>query len=195
MKFLSKMLLLLALFTFITAQAQAESTVNSELSTDDIENPSVLNSLGPVEILNLSGYYNEGRDVQRFKIVSLPAPSEGILYLEDGVTEVQVNQILNTNEANTLRFDPHPDFVGDAIFQYASVNINDEVDQNPATVSIPVYAKVTDVNGTSVTSTSDKACDNCKDYDSSIPSLSLWGVFAMLMLTLVITREELNQDF
>ena len=191
MKFLTKIVLLLALLSFISLHAESE--VYSELSTDDIENPSVLNSLGPVEILNLSGYYNVGRDVERFKIVSLPDSSAGILYLEDGETEVQVDQILNAHEANTLQFDPNPDFVGNATFQYASVNINDEVDPNPATVTIPVYAKNTDVNGTSITSTSTKDC--CEDYNSSVPSLSLWSMLTMLMLTLFITREELNREF
>ena len=188
MKFIIKIVLLSSLLSFMTVEA--EPTVNSELSTDDIENPSILNSLGPVDILNLSGYYNVGRDIECFKIISLPDPSEGILYLEDGETEVQVGQILSADEANGLQFDPNPDFVGTATFQYASVNIDDEVDSNPATVTIPVNAKATDINETS---TPKKEC--CKDYDSSIPSLSLWGVFVMLMLTLIITREELNRDF
>ena len=188
MKFIIKIVWLLSLLS--CAMVQAESTVNIDLSTDDIENPSVLNSLGPVDILNLSGYYNVGRDVQCFKIISLPDPSEGILYLGDGETEVQVGQLLYIDDANSLEFDPNPNFVGTATFQYASVNIDDEVDSNPATVTIPVNAKATDVNETS---TPKKEC--CKDYDSSIPSLSLWGVFVMLMLTLIITREELNRDF
>ena len=190
MKFIIRVMLLLSLLSFIAAQA--ESTVNSELSTDDIENPSVLNSLGPVEILSLSGYYTVGRDVQRFKIVSLPDPSEGTLYLEDGVTEVQIDQILNENEASTLRFDPNPDFVGDTTFQYASVNINDEVDQNSATVTIPVYAKATDVNGTSTTVTPKK--ESCEDYDST-PSMSLLGVVLMMMLTFLFVKREFNEEF
>ena len=190
MKFFINIVSILSLLFFITVQA--EPIVNIELSTDDIENPSVLNTLGPVEILNLSGYYNVGRDIERFKIVSLPDPLEGILYLEDGETRVQVNQILNTQEANTLYFDPNPDFVGDATFQYASVNSNNEVDPTPATVTIPVYGKdVTDVNGT--TSTPKKAC-SCNNYDST-PSMSLWGVFIVMILTLIIARKEFNEDF
>ena len=189
MKFIIKMVLLLSLLSCMSAQAE----VNSELSTDDIENPSVLNSLGAVEILNLSGYYNVGRDIECFKIISLPNPSEGTLYLEDGETEVQVGQFLSADEANCLQFEPNPDFVGTATFQYASVNINDEVDPNPATVTIPVYAKEADVTDGNETSNAKKSC--CKDYDSSIPSLSLWGMFVMLMLTVIITREELNREF
>ncbi len=190
MKFIIKIVFLLSLLFVI--MAQAEPIVNIDLSTEDIENPSVLNTLGPVEILNLSGYYNVGKDIERFKIVSLPDPLEGILYLEDGETRVQVNQILNTHEANTLHFDPNPDFVGDATFQYASVNSKDEVDPTPATVTIPVYAKdVTDVNGT--TSTPKKAC-SCNNYDST-PSMSLWGVLLMMILTLIITQKEFKKDF
>ncbi len=196
MKIFIKMLLLISLL-------HAESTVDYDLSTDDIENPSVLNSLGPVDILDLSGYYSVGRDIKRFKIVSLPDPTSGILYLEDGETEVQVGQILSADEANGLEFDPNPDFVGDATFQYASVNSNDEVDPNPATVTIPVYAKdidenevtsspsedenisiLEDVNGASVTS------ECCENYDST-PSMSLWGVLIMIILTLIFAKREL----
>ena len=188
MKFLTKMVLLLSI---LVITVQAEPTVNVELSTDDIENPAMLNSLGPVEILNLSGYYNVGRDVQCFKIVSLPDPSAGILYLEDGETEVQVGQVLSADEASGLLFDPNPDFVGDATFQYASVNINDEVDPNPATVTIPVYAKTADVNGTSITTTTKVCCD---DYDST-PSMSLLGVFLMMILTLLFVQREFSEEF
>ncbi len=183
MKLFFKIVIVCSLLSLVSLEA--DSTVNIEFSTDDIENPAVLNSLGPVDILNLSGYYNVGRDIECFKIVSLPDPNEGILYLADGETRVEVGQILSADEANGLLFDPNPDFVGDATFQYASVNIDGEVDPNPATVTIPVYAKDTDVNGTSVTD----IC--CKDYDST-PSMSLLSLFLMFILTLFITREELN---
>ena len=186
MKFIIKIVLLSSLLSFMTVEA--EPTVNSELSTDDKENIAILNSLGAVDILNLSGQ-DDGNDVECFKIISLPDPEAGILYLEDGETEVQVGQFLSVDEANCLKFDPNPDFVGDASFQYASVNSDDVVDPNPATFYIPIYKE-----DSSTPSDSNGSCA-CKDYDSSIPSLSLWGVFVMLMLTLIITREELNRDF
>ena len=199
MKFIIKMILLLSLLLFITAQA--ETTVNSELSTDDKENIAILNSLGPVDILNLSGQ-DAGNDVECFKIISLPDPSSGILYLEDGETEVEVGQFLSIDEANCLKFDPNPNFVGDATFQYASVNSDDVVDPNPATFNIPIYTEdnptptstPSDNNDSSSPNDNNDSCA-CNDYSSSVPSLSLWGVFVMLMLTLIITREELNRDF
>ena len=200
MKFFIKIVFILSLISFITAQA--ESTISIELSTDNIENPSVLNTLGPVDILNLSGYYSYsvGRDVQRFKIISLPDPTAGILYLEDGETEVQVDQILDINQSNSLRFDPNPDFIGNATFEYASVSINDEVDPNPATVIIPVYAKETsvteEISEENTTSTPEKEpCDEeeecCDDYDDTVPSLSLWGLFIIMGLTLLFVKREL----
>ncbi len=195
MKIFIKIVLLLSLLSLL----HAESTVNYDLSTDDIENPSVLNTLGPVDILDLSGYYSVGRDIERFKIVSLPDPSSGILYLEDGETEVQVGQVLEDCDADGLRFDPNPDFVGNATFQYASVNSNGEVDSTPATVTIPVYAKESNESDENVsetvgtTSTPNEEC-LCEDYDSA-PSLSLWGVLLMMIITLTIAKEEFNREF
>ena len=210
------------LFLLLPIMAQAELGTEYELSTDDRENIAVLNTLGAVNILGLSGYYSVGRDIECFKIISIPDPSEGILYLGDGETEVEVGQILSIDEANGLKFDPNPDFVGDAKFQYASINSNEEVDPNPATVTIPVYGKDTDTNGTTTSTSTDTngttaststdtngttiststdvngtsvtSRESCKEY-SSTPSLSLWGIIIMMILILVITREELNQDF
>ena len=189
MKLFIKTVLLFSLLLVVIAEA--ESTSNSKFETDDKENVAVANSMGPVDILNLSGTY-EGEDVECFKIISLPDPSAGVLYLDDGETEVEEGQVLSVDEANCLKFEPNSNSVGDASFQYASVNNDGEVDPNPATFCIPIYEE--ECSDSEEASTSEEECD-CKNYSSSIPSLSLWGVLMMLMLTLIITREELNREF
>jgi len=185
---------------FTSMVAEAETEINREISTDDIVNPEMLNSLDAVNILNLSGYYNEGRDIDRFMITSLPDEEEGVLFLSNGTTEVVENQILTAQEANELKFDPNENFEGNATFQYASVNINDEVDPNPATVTIPIVKKqeennntTTSVAGTSTTNST--TCSSCDDYNSSVPSLSHLSIFLIFLFTSwlgikLIEREE-----
>jgi len=111
--------------------------------TDDKVNPKMLNSLGAVNILNLSGKDANGNPIKKFMITSLPSADQGVLYMEDGITPVTLNQELTLEEANQLKFDPKEDFVGDVIFNYVSVFVDDNgnvVKGNEATVTIPLIS-------------------------------------------------------
>jgi len=109
-------------------------------TTENLNNPNLLNTLGAVDILNLAGKDCHDEDVNSFKIVSLPTPNSGVLYMADGVTAVHVGQTLTKAEADGLKFDPAPDFTGNATFTYAAIDGNGKEDATPATVTVPVIA-------------------------------------------------------
>jgi len=109
-----------------------------EPTTEDIKNPSLLNTLGAVDILNLAGEDCNGSQVENFRIVKLPNTASGVLYMADGVTAVTENQTLTRVEADGLKFDPKEGFVGDATFTYAAIDGDGNVDTTPATVTIPL---------------------------------------------------------
>jgi len=111
---------------------------NEAPTTEDIKNPNLLNTLGAVNILNLSGKDCQGTDVESFRVVTLPDAAAGVLYMADGVTPVTVGQTLTRAEADGLRFDPVDGFVGDATFTYAAIDGNGNIDASPATVTIPL---------------------------------------------------------
>ena len=106
---------------------------------DDKVNPKMLNTLGAVNILNLSGKDENGDAVTSFIITFLPSINEGVLYMEDGTTVVHLNQTLTVGEANGLKFDPNIDFIGDVKFTYVALDSNGLKSAN-ATVTIPVVA-------------------------------------------------------
>jgi hypothetical protein len=156
--------------------------------TDDKTNPEMLNSLPAVDILNLSGKDAEGVAVNNFIIKSIVDEEAGVLYMADGTTAVEVDQNLSIDESDGLKFDPKEDFVGDALFTYQSVDVNGDLG-NVATVTIPVVGRLTpDNNG------SKENCQ-CDDYNKSLPVLSTFGLFLMIILTslfgLFFTREEI----
>jgi len=109
-----------------------------EPTTEDIKNPSLLNTLGAVNILNLSGKDCHGTEVESFRIETLPNAAAGVLYMADGVTPATVGQTLTRAEADGLKFDPVAGFVGNATFTYAAIDGNGNVDATPATVTIPL---------------------------------------------------------
>ena len=109
--------------------------------TDDLVNPNILNTLGAMNILGLSGKDENGNAVNQFIITSLPHVNEGILYMADGITAVSLNQTLTLDEASGLKFDPNSNFVGEAIFTYVSLN-NSGVRVNQTGVIIPIVAPV-----------------------------------------------------
>ena len=113
--------------------------VNLNPTTDDKVNPEMLNSLGAVNILNLSGKDRNGIAIESFTILSLPTENQGLLYMEDTATLVEVNQTLTLAESNELKFDPSENFEGNVTFIYASVDINGLVG-NEATVTIPLIS-------------------------------------------------------
>ncbi len=106
--------------------------------TDDKHNDNLANTMPAVDILNLSGNDCAGTDITKFKIVTLSDAAQGVLYMADGVTAVTVGQTLTQAEADGLKFDPAPDFVGNATFTYAAIDGNNRVDATPAIVTIPV---------------------------------------------------------
>jgi len=154
-------------------------------TTEDIMNPNLPNTLGAANIMNLNGQDCDGHDVESFRIVTLPDASAGVLYMADGVTAIEAGQTLTRAEADGLRFDPMPDFVGNATFTYAAIDGNGNVDATPATVTIPVKNRV------------DAGNCVCDDYETSVPSLSMSSLLALALLVsatglFFARREELN---
>jgi len=118
------------------------ASVGGNLPTsDDKNNPKMLNNLGAVNILDLSGKDENGDPIEQFIITSLPSANQGILYMADGTTAVHLNQAITFDEATGLKFDPNSNFVGDVTFTYVSLN-NSGVRGNEATVTIPLVAPV-----------------------------------------------------
>jgi Fe-S cluster biosynthesis and repair protein YggX len=142
-------------------------------TADNRVNVEILNTLGAVDIIDLSGTDAEGKSIQHFMITSLPSADAGVLYLADGTTAVSINQELTLEEANGLQFDPKEGFIGDAVFHYASVD-GHSIQGEDATVTIPV-----------IESTIETDCE-CEDYDESIPVLGgLTSIFMLLLSSLV----------
>jgi len=106
--------------------------------SDDKVNPSILGTLGAVDIEDLTGSDSDGT-VVAFIIKSIPTSDSGILYYEDGVTEVKNGDRLTLDEAKRLKFDPKTDFSDVAIFTYASEDDSGAVDPTPARFTIPVH--------------------------------------------------------
>jgi hypothetical protein len=169
-----------------------ETTVG--VTTDDKQNPEMLNTLSAVNILNLSGKDANGVAVNSFIIKSLPNAEAGVLYMADGTTAVVVDQTLTKDEADALMFDPKESFVGDGLFTYQAVDANGALG-NVATVTLPIIgssdgagAGVPDGNG------GDASCV-CEDYNESIPSLSGVGMAMVIFFTtlfgLFLGRKEL----
>jgi len=115
------------------------NSVANAPTADDKVNPKMLNTLGAVNILDLSGKDSNGDGITRFIITSLPSSNQGILYMADGKTAVSLNQLLTLEEANGLKFDPNINFVGDVKFTYMAIDTNGIKSSN-ATVTIPVVA-------------------------------------------------------
>ena len=108
--------------------------------TDDKRNVNLSNRALAVDIVDLSGTDCAGNAVEKFKIVTLPDANSGRLYMADGLTPVEVGQVLTGEEFRDLRFDPADGFVGDATFTYAAIDANDREDETPATVTLPIVA-------------------------------------------------------
>ena len=169
---------IMTLFFMLTVLLNAANPYEPE--SDDKLNPEMLNTLGAVNILNLTGTDCSGKGVNKFIIVSLPDEAAGKLYMENEVTEVQQNQELTITEASEIKFDPSAEYVGEATFEYSAIDEFGTVDSTPATVTIPIVATkvaaATDTNHT----VHGKNC-SCKSYtDSSAFSLT----FGLLLLVL-----------
>jgi CshA-type fibril repeat protein len=114
-------------------------TVENAPIADNKQNPEMLNTLGAVNILDLSGKDGEGNAIERFIITSLPLVNQGLLYREDGKRAVKLNETITVEEANGLKFDPSINFVGDVKFTYVAVDSNGIKSAN-ATVTIPLIS-------------------------------------------------------
>jgi len=126
----------------VTLPLSVSAGCSATIHSDDKKNSEMLNTLGAVNILDLSGTDSTGEAITRFIITSLPNSNEGVLYMADGTTAVRVNQTLTLDEANGLRFDPNSNFVGDVTFTYVALN-DSGVRGNEATVTIPLVASST----------------------------------------------------
>jgi len=158
------------------------SVVNPNRPTTDGKiNPEMVHTLGAVNILNLSGKDSDGNAITSFMITALPFERQGVLYMADGVTPVEINKILTIEETNGLRFDPKAGFVGDATFQYISID-NNGLKGNVAVVRIPVIAE--------------PSC-TCESYTDDVSILSNSGILLMVLfsigLGLFFLRKEDNQ--
>ena len=123
----------------VVAPSIVSPTEVEKPTADDKVNPEMLNTLGAVNILDLSGTDSSGDAVNTFIVTSLPSAEEGVLYLSDKQTPVCFNQTITLEEANGLTFDPAVNFVGDVLFTYVAVDDNG-FKSNPATVTIPLIA-------------------------------------------------------
>jgi CshA-type fibril repeat protein len=129
----------------VTLPLSVSSGCSATVTSDDKKNPDMLNTLGAVNILDLSGKDGNGNAVISFIITSLPSANQGVLYMADGTTAIRLNQTLTITEANGLLFDPNALFIGDVTFTYVALN-NSGVRGNLATVTIPLVAPATGNN-------------------------------------------------
>ncbi|SHF89870.1 gliding motility-associated C-terminal domain-containing protein [Flavobacterium segetis] len=72
-----------------------------------------------------------------FIVTTLPNPVQGILYLNDGLTPVNVNTVLSASDAAGLKFRPALGFTGTVTFAYTATD-NDNALSAPSIVSILV---------------------------------------------------------
>lgn len=159
-------------------------------TTDTKLNPPVLNILGPVNILDLSGKDALDVPLENFIVTSLPDVAQGILYMDDESTIVEIDEILTKEQSDGLKFDPNENFVGDVVFTY--VVVDDHGNQgNIATVTIPVIAPSQNNNRES------ERCI-CEEYTQNIPVFSHLGLIIMILLSgltgFIFMAKELEQN-
>lgn len=98
------------------------------------------NTNGATAILPLTGADADEPTLQSFKILTIPAASEGVLYLcNPSCTAVTANQIIATADAGKLKFDPTGTFTGNSSFTYTDIDNSGNLG-NTATYTIPVAA-------------------------------------------------------
>jgi len=139
MKNYKHILILATLMSMNTLYAMGTSptTCTSAPTADNINNASLVNTLGAVDIDNLVGENCQGDLVESFRIVTLPDVASGVLYMADGVTAVTIGQMLTRAEADGLKFDPKDGFTGEVTFNYAAIDGSGH-DSTPATFAVTV---------------------------------------------------------
>lgn len=168
-----------------------EPTTTLSPITDDKLNPVILNILGPVNILNLSGKDAMGVAVKNFMIKELPDVTQGVLYMADGCSAVMAEQNLTQEQSDGVKFDPDGAFVGNATFTYVAVDDNGGIG-NVATVTIPVTAQSIGMEGEENQSS---PCV-CEAYETAIPIFNRMGLMVMIVMSMTIgvlfVRQELE---
>lgn len=174
-----------------TGCGTTEPSISVPPITDDKLNPAMLNILGPVNILNLSGKDAMGVAVKNFMIQDLPDVTQGVLYMADGTTAIVSEQNLTQEQSDGLKFDPDGAFVGNATFSYVAVDDNGTIG-NVATVTIPVIAQSADIEGEENQSS---PCV-CEAYETAIPIFNRMGLMVMIVMSMTIgvlfVRQELE---
>ncbi len=120
-------------------------------TTNNVTNASIQDNAGPTFLSNMNGADADGT-IKYFKITSLPSAASGILYL-NGVA-LNVGQNIDASSVGLVQFDPNPSFIGNATFTYSAVDNLMEMDQSPATFTIPISntAPETDIKASQVIS-------------------------------------------
>jgi hypothetical protein len=103
--------------------------------SQNLSNDEILNTLGPVDIEDLT-VIDDG-EVDYFIIENLPESNSGTLYLADG-TVVTEGMELTSEEAAGLQFDPNSGFMGNVRFDYSAVD-NDGAHSLSAYVELSIY--------------------------------------------------------
>jgi len=96
-------------------------------------NTALITSIDPFVAKAASG------DIGSYTIQTIPADSEGILYICDNgnCTPVTAGQVISPAQITLLSFQPNPSFTGDAVFYYFATDTYNQV-SNVASYTIPV---------------------------------------------------------
>jgi Ca2+-binding RTX toxin-like protein len=99
----------------------------------------ISNNATEAEIPELNGTDSDG-EVVGFQITQLPIDDTGRLVFDGNeITNLdQLPESLTLEQAESLRFNPNDEFVGNAVFQYVAVDNEGAVDLSPATITLPI---------------------------------------------------------
>ncbi len=124
-----------------SSRAEIQVIVNDPPTTTNVTNANIFQNAGATTLSNPIGADSDGTVVS-YEISSIPPISEGILQYTDDVTgnviTVIGTEILSVTEANSLTFNPNPNFDGDVTFGVASIDNQGAQDPTPAIFTIPV---------------------------------------------------------
>ncbi len=140
----------IAITTTTTALANQNFGIEQLPETSAVTATAMPNTNGdtPLASTPLAGTDADGT-VASFKIVTIPAATEGVLEWDDDnnaatpPVAVTVGQVISVARADSLFFDPAPTFIGNATFTYTAVDNAGEEDPTPAAYTIPVTAPTT----------------------------------------------------
>jgi Ca2+-binding RTX toxin-like protein len=107
--------------------------------TDSRVSLAISNNISEAEIPELNGTDSDG-EVVGFQITQLPNDDTGRLVFDgDEITNLnQLPESLTLEQAESLRFNPNDEFIGNAVFQYAAVDDEGAVDSSPGTITLPI---------------------------------------------------------